>query len=118
MHGSVQSGLVAATAGCSPNLAEHPAPSAPEYRTARPGSTKRVGPGQLLEAAKSNAVKLEAVRFDAFTTNGTMSNVRTLGSRTRPFAAPAFTCHFVTAANLLVRRADVLFRSGPEITHE
>ncbi len=99
MPESGQNGLIAANAGCSPNLAERHAPSALEYGTARPGSANCVEPGLLFE--------------------GRNFGVGILGTRTRPLAVPAFADHFAavfTSANPHARRADVLFRSGPEIT--
>lgn len=108
MPGSGRNGLTATNAGSSSNLAERHAPSALGYGTARPGSANCVEPGPLFDVRT----------FDVRTFDVGTPDIRTFGTRTRPLAVPVFAGYFAavfTSANPHARRADVLFRSGPEI---
>ena len=87
MRESGRTGPIAMIAGRSPNLASAESSPLLAYETARPGSASCVEPGHLF---------------------GTTSRL-----------APVLACHFATAftsAHLRLLPADVLFRSGPEIT--
>jgi hypothetical protein len=99
MPESFGNGLIGIPTGCSPKLAERLAPSALGYRTARLGSANCVEPGPLFE-------------------------VRTFWHEnvwhSNPAANFAGFClplrHSLHIRQTHAPRADVLSRSGPEIT--